>query len=153
MIIPVSQGKFTTIDGEDYSLVGQYRWYINHYGYAVTNVGYKKIFMHRLIMNTPKGLVVDHINHNSLDNQKSNLRNCTRGQNQFNMLIRKDNTSGRKGVRWHKQLKKWNARIHVNGEEISLGCYNNREKASKAYNEAAQKYYGEFANLNKVFIT
>ena len=150
MLIRLFGDKYAIIDEEDYKLISQYKWHVNHYGYAVCNkyVGnYKStaIFMHRLIMQTPKGMDTDHINHNPLDNRKSNLRVCTHANNQKNLSLRKNNTSGVRGVRWHKQLQKWNARIYVNGKEISLGCYRDLKEATKARKDASLRYYGEFA--------
>lgn len=153
MLIQLTKGKTAIIDDEDYEKVRQYRWHVNHYGYAVCNKyvgGYKSvaIYMHRLVNDTPDGLYTDHINHDKLDNRKENLRSCTNRQNRYNTPIRKDNTSGAKGVRWHQN--RWNARIFIDGKEKTLGSYDNRLDAARAYNEAAREHYGEFALLNNI---
>jgi hypothetical protein len=106
--------------------------------------------MHRKVIHPPDHLVVDHINHNGLDNRKANIRPATRAQNNFNKLIvkRKDSSSKYKGVNWKKCKKKWQARIHVNGECKFIGYFKDEIQAAKAYDKAAKKYHGEFASLN-----
>lgn len=103
--------------------------------------------IHRLIMGvTDKNIVVDHINHNGLDNRKSNLRICTSGQNTCNCLTSKNNKSGHKGVYWSKERKKWCAQISINNKTKGLGRYDTIEEAIEACEKAAKEYYGEFAN-------
>jgi hypothetical protein len=93
---------------------------------------------------------VDHINGNGLDNRKSNLRLCERHENALNRVINYNNVSGYKGVSWFKPIKKWRAQIQYKKVVYYLGCFNKRIDAAKAYNAAALKYHGEFANLNKI---
>ena len=104
--------------------------------------------MHKLILNVPKGMQGDHINGNSLDNQRSNLRICTKDENNRNAKIRKDNKSGYKGVVWDKDNKEWKTRIWFNRKAIYLGRFNNIKEAVVTYNNAALKYHGKFAKLN-----
>jgi hypothetical protein len=108
------------------------------------------IRLHRLIMGCKKndGAVVDHINGNTLDNRKKNLRICTIGQNATNQAKRRSNTSGYKGVTWHKQDKLWQAQIMVNYKHIFLGLYEDPKEAYNAYCEASKKYHGEFSRLS-----
>jgi|SRR5699024_12026504 len=106
--------------------------------------------MHRVIMNPPEGMYVDHINNNKLDNRKSNLRLCTHMQNRHNSVANINNTSGYKGVFWHNQAKKWRVQITTRGKTHSFGLYHDKHEAAKAYNEAAKDLYGEFAYLNEV---
>lgn len=94
------------------------------------------IRLHRWITNCPKGLTVDHINHNTLDNRKLNLRICSQLINNQN---KRNNTSGCVGVRWHSQGKKWNARIVINGKEKSLGMFDSFEEAVKARTKALKE--------------
>lgn len=96
----------------------------------------KCIPLHRWITNCPKHLQVDHINHNTLDNRKCNLRKCTCRENSLN---KRNNTSGYPGVRWHSQGKKWNARIVINGKEKSLGMFENFDDAVKARRKALKE--------------
>lgn len=90
---------------------------------------------------------VDHINTNSLDNRRSNLRLVTRSQNLQNTPRRRDNTSGYKGVVYHKASGKWHAVIYAQGKRISLKYHNTLEEAYEAYKSAAIKYFGEFARI------
>ena len=103
--------------------------------------------LHRFIMNAPKGKVVDHINHNKLDNRKCNLRVCTQSQNTMNSSLRSDNSSGYTGVYWYKSRSKWLVRITVNGKCINLGYYDDLEEAVKVRKEAEIKYFGEYRRL------
>ncbi len=140
---------YALIDDEDFELVSQYQWHLTHFGYAI----YKEIRMHRLIMNTPKGMDTDHVNENKLDNRKVNLRICTRSQNMANDGLKKNNTVGFKGVGFIKirNLKKpWRAYLMINKKHIHLGYFETKIDGAKAYNEAALKYFGEFAKLNNV---
>lgn len=131
------------VDLDDIDKVKDYKWSMSHdYVYnSITNM-----FLHRLIMNCPKDMVVDHINHNPLDNRKSNLRICTVSQNGMNAKIRNDNTSGVTGVGWDKKYNKWYARIAIKGERILLGYFNTKEEAVKARQEAEIKYFGKYRN-------
>lgn len=155
--IPLTQGKYAIVDPEDFERLNRYKWYASKWGntfYAIRCAGprrnLKYIRMHREIISPPGHLVVDHINHNGLDNRKANLRPATRAQNNYNRLIfkRKDSSSNYKGVAWKKDKKKWRAQIHFNGKCIFLGYFEDEKKAAKAYDKAAEKYYGQFAYLN-----
>lgn len=119
--------------------------------YAVTNGGksngWKQIAMHTIFMQTPKGLCVDHIDGNGLNNRRSNLRVCNSKQNTSSTRSRKG-TSKYKGV--SKFGSKWRAYIAPNRKQISLGYFSNQKDAAIAYNIAAEKYFGEFALLNDV---
>jgi len=146
---------FAVIDDEDYELIKNYKWYYRQ-GYAVRYrsthepQGPFQIAMHRVILNTPKNLITDHIDGDRLNNLKSNLRICTDLQNAKNVKRHKDNKSGAKGVckRNDGRKKCWNAMIMVNGVKIRLGDFYSLEEAVKAYDAAAIKYHGEFAKTN-----
>ncbi|MFC1794763.1 AP2 domain-containing protein [Planctomycetota bacterium] len=157
--IPLTQGKYAIVDPEDFERLNKHKWYVSkspNTFYAVRNIriGPRKrnirIRMHREVIHPPDHLVVDHINHDGLDNRKANLRSATRAQNNFNrsIIIRKDSSSKYKGVCWHKSEKRWRAQINVNGERKILGRFKDEIHAAKAYDEAAKKYHGEFASLN-----
>ncbi len=151
--IELTQGQLATVDDEDYSELNQKKWYAckwkrSYYAHAKTEIAGERILMHRVIMNAPKELQVDHADGNSLNNQKSNLRLCTKSQNCMNSQIRSDNTSGYKGVSWDEERRKWRVLIIKNGRNIRLGRFFCLIKAAKTYDVAARKYFGEFANTN-----
>ena len=156
--IQLTQGKVALVDDEDFEYLNQFKWCIlngRNKLYATRNLSINKkfvksILMHRIIMNTDKDLVVDHLNGNTLDNRKCNLRNCTHGENLRNQKISIKNTSGYKGVSWSIEKKKWFTQIQLKNKKIFIGYFVNSIDAAKAYNEAAIKFYGEFANLNKI---
>ena len=152
--IQLTQGKVALVDDEDYEYLNQFKWHVSNDNYARRTIYkdklYKALFMHREIMKVSKGLLVDHINGNSLDNRKLNLRICTNSQNLMNRGKNKNNTSGYKGVRLINSNKKWRAQIQYKKIFYHLGCFEKRIDAAKAYNEAAIKFHGEFANLNKI---
>lgn len=159
--IPLSSGNSVLVDQEDYEYFSQWKWKENH-GTAMRNKhvgtvgdwrkGKRKdiaVLMHREIMNAPKGMDVDHINGDRLDNRRSNLRICTHAENRRNTKKPISNKSGYKGVSWCKRDSKWVTFITVNGKSRNLGRYINIIDAAKAYNDAAIKYFGEFAKVNE----
>ena len=153
--IPLTQGKFALVDDEGYKRLSEYSWHAqkqpNAY-YACRDIGSPpnriRLKMHRVIMCAKKGEDVDHRDCNGLNNQKYNLRRCTRSQNIRYSRKRKGCTSIFKGVHWHVGADKWQAKIFVDGKAISLGLYFDEVEAAKAYDEAAMKYFGKFARLN-----
>ena len=102
-------------------------------------------------MKAEKGQEIDHKDGNGLNNQKSNLRLITHTQNCMNRDKNKNNTSGYKGVHWHKNYKKWGVQIRVNGKCKSLGYYDTKKEAAQVYNEGVKKYFGEVAKTNEIF--
>lgn len=152
--IQLSRGKVAIVDDEVYESLARHKWHCDSIGYAARKVwkGFKceTVRMHRALVDAPDGMVVDHINGNKLDNRRSNLRVCTRAQNLMNRGKQRNNTSGFKGVSYHKQCSKWMAFIKLNKRFINLGLFDTPEAAALAYNEAAKKYHGEFAKLNEV---
>lgn len=152
--IELTKGKFTLVDNDDFEWLNQYKWYYfrtkDGNEYAANRINNKTTYMHRMILNAQKNEYCDHINGDGLDNRRNNLRKCTNQQNGFNSKISKNNTSGYKGVTWHKQDELWQARIQKNGKDISLGTYRNKLDAARAYDKGAIKYFGEFARLNNI---
>jgi len=148
-ILLKNKNNYTKIDNEDYQLVDKFNWYQESDGYVRAS-GRIKTPIHRLIMKANKGEIIDHIDGNKLNNMKENLRICTTSQNMMNRPAPISNTSGFKGVWWHKRANKWTAGIELKGKQIHLGSFDFKKEAAKAYNNAAIKYFGEFANLNKI---
>lgn len=155
--IQLTQGLVTQVDDEDYEWLNQRKWSAkkeNNTHYAVRNhsIDGKRstVRMHRLITNAPKGMDVDHIDGNGTNNQRSNLRICTRSQNQMNKGSSRGSLSKYCGVSWDKERKNWRSRISCNYKSIHLGHYKDETDAALAYNEAALKYHGEFARLNNI---
>lgn len=145
--IPLTQGLVALVDDTDFDWLNEIKWTGNrkkYTSYAVT----KHTKMHRVILNAPDGLEVDHIDGNGLNNQRSNLRLCTHRENQRNRPKNKNNKSGYKGVFWNSRANKWRVGIRVDRKDIFLGTFFCLIKAAKAYDEAAIKYFGEFAYLN-----
>lgn len=129
------------IDLECIDLIKDIKWYLHNDGYARN----RKIgSMHRYIMNASNNMVIDHINHDTLDNRRKNLRECTQHQNQMNMSINNKNTSGHSGV-GKLSSGKWRARIYINGKEKHLGVFNTYDEACNARRQAEIDYFGEFA--------
>lgn len=151
--IELGRGKKTIVDDDMYDFLTRWRWtWDNRYACRryTENGKTKKVYMQKVVNNTPKGMDTDHINCDKLDNRKENLRSVTRSQNNANMpKIQKKCSSRFKGVCWHKQRNKWKAEIKVNGVRKHLGVFINEADAATAYNEAAKQNFGEFAKLNK----
>lgn len=140
-------GYKVLFDEADQKFVESQKWSIRHGWKKAPYVHCKLGLMHRIFLNCPKGLLVDHRNHNTLDNRKENLRIATRAQNMWN----RKNTCGSskyKGVYWHKSSKKWQCAAYLDNKGIFIGTYETEELAAKAYNIKALELYGEFACLN-----
>ena len=151
VILGISGGEIL-IDTCDIEKTKNYKWIVNN-GYSVAsykvNDGYKTIYMHRTIMNAPKGIDVDHINHNKLDNRKINLRLVDECQNLWNMKTPITNKSGTKGVSFYSARNRWEAGIKVRSKKIHLGKFKNIEDAIKARKEAEIKYHGEYRFISQ----
>lgn len=147
---------YATVDKSILPELLKYSWFRTTQGYVATRVvendKKRDVLLHRLILNAPEKMVVDHINGNGLDNRKANLRLCTQQQNTFNSKSTVNNKHGYKGIRFDKRQprKGWIAQITFNRKNIYLGSHYTKEEAALTYNEAAKKYFGEFANLNIV---
>jgi hypothetical protein len=147
------KGEFALVDDEDYEELMQHRWLGTKKGYAVSFKSKRNkntaTYIHRLIMNAPKHLVVDHINHDKLDNRRSNLRICTNGQNRANTK-KTSGASKFKGVFFNKGAGRPYAKIYCNYEQIYIGTFDTELEAAAAYNTKALELFGDFAYLNKI---
>ena len=104
--------------------------------------------LHRLIMNAGPNDIIDHISGDVLDNRKSNLRFATSAENNRNTRKRIDNSSGIKGVCWHKKFNKWTTYINIDGKRIYLGCYENKQDAEDVVRKARIELHREFARFS-----
>lgn len=156
--IQLTQNQVVLVDDLDYESLSEFNWQalwdskMQTY-YAMRVVGRKLVMMARVILDAPKGLHVDHKNHDTLNNQRHNLRLCTHSQNHQNERPRKNTTSQYKGVSWHKQHKKWYARIGLRDVfdkkyQKTLGWFTDENQAAFAYDRAAKKHFKDFAYFN-----
>jgi hypothetical protein len=144
--IPLTQGKHrgkvALVDDEDFELVSQFKWRARKDGYVWYATSGRK-WMHRLVMNAPLGIHVDHRNGNGLDNRRSvNLRFADQSVNQQNRHHQKNNTSGYKNVSMHKATGKWRAQICCKRQRTHLGLYSTKNEAALAYNRKAKELFG-----------
>lgn len=156
--IPLTQGKVALVDDDDYERLTVYRWHVAQvkrgYWYAVRATARVKgrqgrVFMHRDILGvTDSCVIVDHIDLNTLNNQRANLREATRAQNRQNSRLPQNNTSGFKGASWNTNAKAWNAQITLDGRSTNLGYYATAREAAQAYDRAAVKHFGVLARTN-----
>lgn len=157
--MPLTQGKVAIVDAADYDLVMQWKWHARFdrptgkwYAGRSVRTGKGKfspkqtIYMHRLIMDAAKGVEVDHVDGDGLNNCRStNLRLGTHQQNACNRGAQRNNSSGYKGV--YRCGAKWLAKIKTNQQQQHIGVFVTAEDAAKAYQEAARKMHGKFANF------
>jgi len=148
--IPLSQGEVAVVDASDFEMLSHWTWNLTDDGYASAYNGMSRSYvrMHRLLMIPGPGLDVHHINHNPLDNRRSNLRACAHQDNQRSQAIRRTSASGFKGVGWHSRDRAWRAYITVDYKQVSLGYFRDKEAAARAYDTKARELFGEFACLN-----
>lgn len=176
VLIKLSHGLFAKIDDKDFEKVSQFEWF----AYRIAGMGqsgktylygfkpgrkvkkegekypsgkqkYQRVWLYNFLMEPSEGMIVDHINGDPLDNRRSNLRIITQKQNVLNRGKRVNGkTSKFLGVSKNVEKKKFIASIKILGKSLYLGSYSNEEDAAKAYNEAAIKYFGEFARLNEI---
>jgi hypothetical protein len=153
-LIPLTQGQTAIVDVADFDWLSKWNWQA-HWNvranafYAIRHLtGGSAILMHRLIAGTPKKQECDHWNHDTLDNRRKNLRQCTRAQNMMNERPRREGQY--KGVhkRDRKKSESWRSMIRVKKKLVHLGTFRSSKDAARAYDQAAKKYFGHFACLN-----
>lgn len=149
--IPLTKNRFAIVDERDYEELSRFKWCVSCTGrrklYACRMEGRRLVRMHRQILNAPAGKVVDHIDGNSLNNSRSNLRICTYSQN----LCNRGKFAGAtryKGVFHRKDRDKCYAKIKFEGKEHYLGLYDDPAEAARAYDRKARELHGPFARLN-----
>ena len=156
--IELTQGQVALVDDDDYEWLNQWKWCAHWQGlrwYAVRRAPtidgkQYKIRMHRVVIDAQPGQQVDHKDRDGLNNRRDNLRLCTNSQNQANRGKQAGCSSKFKGVTWHKQTGKWQARIRVHRKGIYLGVFDDEVEAGRAYDDAAIEHFGEFARLNVI---
>ena len=158
--IPLTQGQFAIVDDEDFEMVCQQKWHLmrqKRKNYAISSVYLRPkggtyimqtLYLHRFIMRPPKGMEIDHKDHNGLNCQRDNMRICTHAENDRNSRSHVNSTSKYKGV-FHDRLKgRWKASIRCNQRNINLGYFSSEVEAAQAYDAKAKEMFGEFACTN-----
>lgn len=158
--ISLSKGKEVLIDSSDYEFLSQWKWCYAG-GYAIRQeavsdgrVRQRHVKMHRVINSTPDGMFTDHINGNTLDNRRVNLRTVTPQQNSLNRKGSRKSKSGYKGVYWNKHRNKWTVFVWTvkdgKRQRIYGGIYKDKHEAAKKYNKLVSQLYGEYAFMNTI---
>lgn len=145
--VDIGRGYLVVVDFDIWERFRCYRWSAQvHRKRGIVYAAVLNTLLHRLVMNTSTGQLVDHINRNTLDCRRSNLRFVTPGQNRANSGRDRDNSSGYKGV--SRANRKWAALIVVAGVRHYLGVFEHKERAAQAVDRAAIHFHGEHAGLN-----
>lgn len=157
VFIRLTMGEIGVCDLDDLPLIRGIRWmacgqrrpglsYMK--GWGVENDKSILLLCHRMLTNCPPDMVVDHVNRDSLDNRRINMRKCLQSENVINSKVNANNTSGFRGVDWLSRHGYWRSRIRSNGVKMSLGAFATPEDAARAYDRKAIELHGEFAMLN-----
>lgn len=154
----MAQPRYAKVDPADYKRLRGYEWfsikgprsfYAARRARGTKASKFARMYMHRELIEIADGLLVDHINHDGMDNRRANLRAATHSQNMYHRGKRSGTTQSKyKGVYWRKRNRKWQALITFQKKKIYLGYFRSEIEAAKAYDRAARKYHGEFASLN-----
>lgn len=156
ILLPLGHGRFTVIDAELAPLLNQWAWHyhrtskVRDIGYAARTIaGGVMLYLHREILDAPDDIGVDHRNGDRLDNRRDNLRLANQTQNLGNAGgLWSSNTSGFRGVSFHKRTGRWRATIRVHGKQHELGTYRTPHEAALAYDQASRENFREFARQN-----
>lgn len=154
--LTLSQGQFAIVDVSDYDWLSKWKWtavwdknaktFYAARTYQLEDGRYKHVRMHRIIMDAPRGILVDHADHNTLNNRRYNLRFATYSQNNANARHR--NKTGFKGITFRAKKNRWRAIIKKDKKSIELGLFKTAEEAHAAYCVAAKELHGDFACVN-----
>ncbi len=147
-LIPLTKGKFTKVDNEDFNELKKINWCLGANGYVYNRKEHG--LMHRFIMKCQNNNVVDHINHDPLDNRKQNLRICLQKENSRNQKVRDEEskTSIYKGVSWSSRYKKWICQVVRDKKSYHKSIHENELDAALMYDKKALEAFKEFAYLN-----
>jgi hypothetical protein len=160
--IQLTQGQVALVDDDDFDRLSKFKWhawwnkhtrsfYARRGVYDSTTGQTRVIRMNREVLDARPDELVDHRNHDTLDNRKENLRPCNKSQNGANRRgLQSNNTSGYQGVTRYARDGRWRAQLKINNKMLHLGYFSSKHEAARAYNEAAIKYHGDFARLNKI---
>jgi len=158
-LVPLTRGYFAQVDDEDYPYLSQFKWYATVHKrrdgtikavYAGRSIWVNGKWRTQRMHTVLAGKGADHKDGDGLNNQRHNLRSATSAQNEYNQGLRCNNTSGFKGVSWHRQRQRWQAKIAFDGDNHFLGLFDTAVEAAKAYNATALVYHGGFARLNNI---
>lgn len=153
-IVPLTKGYEALIDASDADDVGRYNWsagtFQNGAIYALRHDRSRggNVLLHREIMGPLSNMVVDHIDGNTLDNRRSNLRCAEWWQNIVNQKKSSRNTSGYRGVSLHQKSGRWCAQIKRGDRRVHLGYFDEKDDAARAYDAKATELFGAYAHLN-----
>lgn len=153
-ILRLSNGQSSFVDDDVFEWAKEINWCASRSDWNTYVVNYgetPKAYLHRKIMHAPKGVQVHHVNGDTLDNRRENLRLASNSENCRGARKRNDTYESRyRGVGWYRRDEVWRAQIVVNGKQIHLGYFDLEVDAARAYNRAAREHFGEFATENKV---
>ena len=154
-VIKLTKGLQAIVSDLDYSYLNKFKWCVSYSGktiaYAVRRVNKRNVSMQNFLLNPAKNYIVDHINGDTLDNRRKNLRICNRRQNNQNRNVQKNKKNCKyKGVYWDQSNKKYKTFITSEGKDYWIGRFKSEKEAALAYNKKAVELFGKFAKLNKV---
>lgn len=152
-IIPLTKNQNALVDAADFDWLNQWNWYahwqphVRSY-YAERTENGRIVRMATEILKCASDEEGEHVNNDTLDNRRENLRKCSSPQNTRNRRLFSNNTSGYTGVHWDANARKWRALVRHNGRHVYLGFFGSPIEAARARDEAAKRLHGEFAHLN-----
>lgn len=147
MKIKLQNGGHALLDKEDFRLLSKFKWRKNGRYVSTCHKG-KTTYLHLAILWRPNGMVIDHINGNTKDNRRKNLRVCTQVENAQNKRRSSSYMSKYTGVSWNNGRNKWRSTIQHDGDVFHLGMFKKQTDAARAYDKAAKLLYGKHAKTN-----
>ncbi len=144
----INDDLFFYVDIDDYELIKNYKWNIDKNGYVYARLEKDHTYLHRFVMNAKENEIVDHINHLTYDNRKSNLRIGLQTNNCMNASMRSNNISGFTGVWFNKERNVWMVEIKADKQKKYIGSFTNFDDAVEARKKAEEKYFNEWSFKN-----